>query len=291
MLKGTTSTAMGAVARTAAVCVMGVLALPAMANGVAKASAGANSNTANFPGIATASDSGGFASYDWNASARASPLGLHAQAYMYYGTDRYYASASFTSAEDTTFYYSSNYNGGQSDWVEFSLGGGLTGTVTGTDWGGAGSWDLLLGLSGPLYLEPDFSKPASSSDTSTRISGRAVVSPTDGMTYTVNETASTQRLWVPRGEAIGVSAALTVAAQGRFANFQYGGADVDFSDSFHFNPNGMFTIYTEGVTVDAPSMGLYGNVLSAVPEPETYAMMLAGLGLVGAVARRRQRRG
>ena len=31
------------------------------------------------------------------------------------------------------------------------------------------------------------------------------------------------------------------------------------------------------------------NFATAVPEPETYAMMLAGLGLVGAIHRRRHR--
>lgn len=38
--------------------------------------------------------------------------------------------------------------------------------------------------------------------------------------------------------------------------------------------------------------GAYGVALvSGVPEPETYAMMLGGLGLMGFVARRRQKRG
>jgi hypothetical protein len=34
---------------------------------------------------------------------------------------------------------------------------------------------------------------------------------------------------------------------------------------------------------------VYQNQISTVPEPETYAMLLAGLGIVGAVARRRRR--
>jgi hypothetical protein len=32
---------------------------------------------------------------------------------------------------------------------------------------------------------------------------------------------------------------------------------------------------------------LSGTMVSAVPEPETYAMLLAGLGLIGAMVRRR----
>jgi hypothetical protein len=31
-----------------------------------------------------------------------------------------------------------------------------------------------------------------------------------------------------------------------------------------------------------------GDVLAPIPEPETYALMLAGLALVGAAARRRK---
>jgi len=30
-------------------------------------------------------------------------------------------------------------------------------------------------------------------------------------------------------------------------------------------------------------------ITAAVPEPETYAMLLAGLGLIGTIARRRRR--
>ena len=35
--------------------------------------------------------------------------------------------------------------------------------------------------------------------------------------------------------------------------------------------------------------GDVGTVVANVPEPETYAMLLAGLGLIGAIGRRRSR--
>jgi len=50
------------------------------------------------------------------------------------------------------------------------------------------------------------------------------------------------------------------------------------------NPNIAF------VNVQHPSSGVDRMIqITAVPEPESYAMLLAGLGLVGAIARRRQR--
>jgi hypothetical protein len=42
-----------------------------------------------------------------------------------------------------------------------------------------------------------------------------------------------------------------------------------------------------GTTADIGSPG-FTSFAAAVPEPETYAMLLAGLGLMGAVARRKR---
>jgi CHASE1-domain containing sensor protein len=46
-----------------------------------------------------------------------------------------------------------------------------------------------------------------------------------------------------------------------------------------------------GVTANAWVAAARPHPVSAVPEPETYAMMLAGVGLMGAVIRRRKNRG
>jgi hypothetical protein len=62
--------------------------------------------------------------------------------------------------------------------------------------------------------------------------------------------------------------------------------------SFYYGSpiNGPAYIQITGVT-DGGNGGIYsGAIAAAVPEPETYAMLLAGLGLMGAVVRGRSNR-
>ena len=60
---------------------------------------------------------------------------------------------------------------------------------------------------------------------------------------------------------------------------------VDFTHSFH-----PFIVPLDGVTVtEVTGLMPIGPLVSGVPEPETYAMLLAGLGLLGFAARRRKR--
>lgn len=54
---------------------------------------------------------------------------------------------------------------------------------------------------------------------------------------------------------------------------------------------GQYHLDINGFLGDAASVGQYSVALQAlpVPEPETYAMLLAGLGLVGLSTRRRKK--
>lgn len=81
----------------------------------------------------------------------------------------------------------------------------------------------------------------------------------DGSEVFANDTMSTLQTWTNGG--------LTVAA----------GSSIDFA------------ISANGLDVgDSTRFTAQGNVISPVPEPETYAMMLAGIGMLSAAARRRK---
>ena len=56
------------------------------------------------------------------------------------------------------------------------------------------------------------------------------------------------------------------------------------------NPSGAQHVYVLNLTDAAGNIYQDQLYVAAIPEPETYAMLLAGLGLMGFVARRRQRK-
>jgi hypothetical protein len=88
-----------------------------------------------------------------------------------------------------------------------------------------------------------------------------------------------------------VSSTLTLSSAGALAAFTGTG------DTYHALLTGWSTAETEGsgnatytpyVYMDGYAKVTYTYDVAAVPEPETYAMLLAGLGLMGAITRRRK---
>lgn len=264
--------------------------------GVSTAQAGFSDTVmVDFPGIATSSDSGNNgASEDpvsWSSNAKASPSGISASVTvtgLAPTGSQYSAGGSFTSASDTTFDYSSDFQGGQSDWVEFSLGGFLTGTVTGQGRGGTGSGFATISLSGPLYNAPNGGL-AGNVLASTGIQGGSVRSFNESQTININEPLSTGFYWVPRGEAISFTISMSVTAFGDNSPFgDHGTVTSNFSDTFKLNLAEVFDIRTPGITVNSPSAGIVNNALAApVPLPGALAIFLPALMSLGAFFQRR----
>ena len=97
---------------------------------------------------------------------------------------------------------------------------------------------------------------------------------------------------------MGLTTTLTVGESAPWTRSAFGTVTVDlpindnqsglnvasYESTFNFTPGGSYWFKLSGYGEAAS----YTVTLAPVPEPETYALLLAGLGLMGAVARRRQ---
>ena len=80
------------------------------------------------------------------------------------------------------------------------------------------------------------------------------------------------------GWSNGVSSSMELAGSAANGSFINGGGNALVSNSLSSNVLGQYNFQVRN-----------GAVTPAVPEPESYAMLLAGLGLVGAIVRRRRK--
>ena len=78
-----------------------------------------------------------------------------------------------------------------------------------------------------------------------------------------------------------------VAGGGNFSLYAFNGNLHGGITQVAFNMLGVST-NPQGVGQNLSHAALYGGTVAAIPEPETYALMLAGLGVIGFVARRRR---
>ncbi|ACB34591.1 conserved hypothetical protein [Leptothrix cholodnii SP-6] len=82
----------------------------------------------------------------------------------------------------------------------------------------------------------------------------------------------------------GFSTGVFTDLSGYFYHFAITGSD----NSYELTYDGTGTSSFAWLTEPAGGQLTVGPVVSSVPEPETYAMLLAGMGVVGAMARRRK---
>ena len=78
---------------------------------------------------------------------------------------------------------------------------------------------------------------------------------------------------------------------GNLNSYSFSGSGGDRHEGHSGGESGYFILHLQGhVSTDDHNSGEYNVHVSAVPEPETAAMLLAGLGVLGWTARRRQTR-
>ena len=156
-----------------------------------------------------------------------------------------------------------------------NLGGGMLElSILNAVSGGTGNWANISFLRG---LEFKFADPA--------IVTAATIAPLGNWTTTVEDGLAANTLGCGTGGTPGAcfssSPALALSDDMSWT-FTFTGTDLNL-DLPHLKVQ-----FLNSLSDTSPAGSLLSQNIPAVPEPETYAMMLAGLGLLGFVARRRR---
>lgn len=156
----------------------------------------------------------------------------------------------------------------------FNGGWTVSGYHAAVDTIGPGWYDVFPGNGHYIDLDGSWDAPGLFSKTLTA---------TAGMTYT----ATFQLAGNHRGYAADTVAVNFGSASGSYT-LSSGDAFGTYSLSFLATSSGPFSLSFKNSGGDYVGALLDNVSVAAVPEPATYGMLLAGLGLVGAVARRRR---
>jgi len=211
---------------------------------------------------------------------------------LHVGAQQHAPYAPFTASVNpgSTIFTQQGFNGGRAD-----FGGG---------WGYHHPTPGVVGSTGPQYLSATFNADPGSVFTGVSLGfeGWSFSNPENSwvlldLKWTVlagSDSTSGSWWFQPSGPNQGGGGGLGLPIPGSFValgnvssftvNIEasiWGGGLGSFGDGkgagLGFSQLGMNTLFTEG-----------SPVVTSVPEPETYAMMLAGLGLLGVMARRRK---
>jgi len=179
---------------------------------------------------------------------------------------------------------------GQADWVEFELGGFLTGSIVGQGRGGTGSGYASTSLSRSICDAPSGSL-VGNVYASTGVHGGSVRSFNESQQIDINTPLSTGFFSVPRGASIGFTIAMSVTALSDNSPFgDHGTVTSDFSNTFRLNAGQVFNILTPGMTVNSRSAGIVNNALPApVPVPGALVFFLPAAMPLCALGGRRTR--
>ena len=211
-------------------------------------------------------DSGAYVSVE----ATKSGSGFLASAEAVGGSLKAIASTSYAPALGWAASTTADATASFTDYVVFTGGAGVSSANLLASLSGSLTGGQIGGRAGYIY-NVDLFEVASPLSSETLVSESRTVF--GSRTVTLNDTLESGFDFT-FGKTYGLTATLTLEARD--------GGVADFADTAKLN-------FAVASGVGLVSASGYGYNVAAVPEPQTYAMLLAGLGMIGAIARRRSK--